>query len=220
MSLSEAMSLTSFTTLPAGSEEYNNTAQQQIRPDPTGRKLLCTPATTHQQSQYQPPGLLFRISNNNTLEAVQLIPPTLLSSDGEEEDEKKIQGGSLKIIGNLQLLDNTTNNSQVTNMACSNDARLLLLGYDNGLLVCYNICITGNNIVEVQFSKRWELQSSASSEVSFPTLEFLNGDNMHQFLAIIEPSSTTTVSNSNQVLWMDATTGGNNCQKLMYIITI
>ena len=207
MSLSEAMSLTSFTTLPAGSDD-NNTAQQQTLPDPIGRKLLCTPATTtHQQSQYQPPGLLFRISNNNNIEAVQLIPPTLSSSDGDEEDEKKIQGGSLKIIGNLQLLDNTTNNSQVTNMACSNDARLLLLGYDNGLLVCYNICITGNNIVEVQFSKRWELQSSASSEVSFPTLEFLNGDNIHKFLAVIEPAST---SNSNQVLWMDATTGGNN----------
>ncbi|KAL7539617.1 hypothetical protein ACHAXR_009457, partial [Thalassiosira sp. AJA248-18] len=243
LDLAEALAITPFATL-AGQVVVvggggDNNAAPAARADPHGRTIMCSPPPTATTTTI-PPGIVFRIGDNNgttTVEAIQISPPTLSSGgqneeeggEGEGEEEAVVTGGTMTIIGTLDLPTNNPQQQQqvvvvATNMACSNDARLLLIGYSDGTLLCLNISFgnqQGSGEIGIQFSQRWTIQTATTSSttassvnndensavVQFPTLEFLPGDDeRHQFLAVVEVGGggdgTTT---TNQTLWMDAT---------------
>lgn len=207
MGLAEALFLPFFATLEGG----NDAAADSIamRADPVGRSIMCAPAILaafdtaqqEQQQQLSPAGILFRIGgcngNNATVEAVQLTPPTL-SAGQDEVEEGQMEGGGMKIIGSSFLCS-----KRVVRMACSDDARLLLIAYSDGTVVCLNVLLLGNGSeLAIQFEQRWEVATvdgDGGSVVQFRTLEFLHGEQLHRFLAVVETSNDQT-----QTLWVDA----------------
>eukprot|EP00970_Alexandrium_tamarense_P015730 scaffold5437_cov180-Alexandrium_tamarense.AAC.8 len=169
MDLAEALLLQPFAPL-AGSIASNIDAKKA---DAQGRTILCTPApptstTTLQQTLIA--GIAFRIGRNATgdvVEAVRVSPPIMHgkkdggegNGDDEEEegDSNNFEGGDMQIVGTFQL---QLHNAQVMKVACSDDARLLLIACSDGTLICLNVLLTPsgeNGSISVQLAPRWDL---------------------------------------------------------------
>ena len=229
MNLSESIYIPSFATLPGGGSNDNSDA---VKADCMGRTIMCSPSSsiipfTQRQQATPPPGLAFRISsstnNGNVVEAIQVIPP-MLNNTGDDEEECVIQGGDIKIIGSFPIINNNNNNHKLTvsNMSCSHDAKLVLLGFIDGSILCLNVLFSlggnTNNEICVQFTQRWTMTmpstidtnnsgndndgSDSNNVASFPTLEFIN--DTHSFLAVIVGGPSSSSSSNRTMLWMDA----------------
>ena len=89
-------------------------------------------------------------------------------------------------------------------LACSDDARLLLVGRSDGTLLCLDVLFRGGGggrdggELAVRFAHRWEMTTIGAADddyddgggVRFPSLEFLRGgDGRHHFLAVAESAA-------------------------------
>ena len=195
LDLAEALALTPFATLKKGGDDSADGAA--ARPDRLGRTIMCSPQNPLASTQQRAPlGIIFRVGD--VVEAIQLSAPKI-SGGGEEEEEVNVEGGDMKIIGTLPL-DNT---HQVAKIACSDDARLLLVGYSNGTITCLDVLFAGNESeLAAQFRLRWTLSTGfEDATIQFPTLEFLHGSDLrHHFLAVVE----STIDQNARTVWMDA----------------
>jgi hypothetical protein len=112
----------------------------------------------------------------------------------------------MKVVGSILLELGET--IMVARLACSDDARLLLVAYTDGTLSCLNVLIVddddGVGELAFGFTHRWKMMATAvkSKNVQFPTLEFLHEEGkVHHFLTVVESST----KNSYDVLYIDAT---------------
>lgn len=101
-----------------------------------------------------PPGIAFRARGSGNvvvIEAVLLLPPSTLlngggnnDNDGEEEEgSSSSNGGEMKVVGSILLELGET--IMVARLACSDDARLLLVAYTDGTLSCLNVLIVDDD---------------------------------------------------------------------------
>ena len=144
--LSEALALKPFTSLPGTSGASNDDAK---RADGNGRSILCCCDNNIQHNKHAAvPGIVFRAvaAENNTVavEAVQLVPPSGLTSEEDAENKYNIEGGAMTMIGSISL-SSDDKNSLVSRMACSDDQRLLLIGSSDGSLQCFDVLYQTND---------------------------------------------------------------------------
>jgi len=190
--LAESLSFQKFATLPSAGDGVTTSA---IRPDPQGRSITCSPIPVDDRVAASYPGLSFRAAGDGTLEAVRFAPPTV-TCDGEDI---RVAGGSFSVIGSADI-SSSADDRRLERMACSNDARLLLLGWSDGSVQCYNVLQVADR---VQMDARWEVQIRTEiSELgaTYPTLEFVNSTDStrYQFVAVVEGQR------SSRAVWMDA----------------
>ncbi|KAL7553465.1 hypothetical protein ACHAWF_016746 [Thalassiosira exigua] len=162
-------------------------------PDPGGRSVLCAPSA--------PPGVFFRINGDDEAEAVRATPPEASGGDGEGEEGEATKGGSVEVVGRLPLQVR----AGAMRAACSLDGRLLLVGCSDGSLLCTDVLYDGGG-ASVRFSPRWTMQTidGGGQAARFPSLEFLDGDRRHHFLAVAEAPSGAT----NAILMDAASSSG------------